>query len=87
MAEFTLAQLGENSQIEIRAARSSGRGAERFQGMLLAHGEAREGESMIVANESESVVPRIEFRNVSLAYDDQVVLNDVSFVVWPAELK
>ena len=42
---------------------------------------------MIVANESEPVVPRIEFRNVSLAYDDQVVLDDVSFVVWPAELK
>ena len=42
---------------------------------------------MIVANESEPIVPRIEFRNVSLAYDDQVVLDDVSFVVWPAELK
>ena len=42
---------------------------------------------MIVANKSEPVVPRIEFRNVSLAYDDQVVLDDVSFVVWPAELK
>lgn len=32
-------------------------------------------------------VPRIEFRNVSLAYDDLVVLDGVSFVVWPAELK
>ena len=42
---------------------------------------------MIVANESEPVVPRIEFRNVSLAYDDQVVLDNLSFVVWPAELK
>ena len=42
---------------------------------------------MIVANESEPVVPRIEFRKVSLAYDDHVVLDDVSFLVWPAELK
>ena len=32
-------------------------------------------------------IPRIEFRNVSICYDDEVVLNDVSFVVWPAELK
>jgi len=32
-------------------------------------------------------VPRIEFRNVFLAYDDHVVLDDVSFEVWPAELK
>ena len=88
MDESTLTMLGENSQIGIRAARSPDR-AERFQGMLLAQGEARagEGESMIVANESEPVVPRIEFRNVSLAYDDQVVLDDVSLVIWPAELK
>jgi phospholipid/cholesterol/gamma-HCH transport system ATP-binding protein len=39
-----------------------------------------------VAQET-AVIPRIEFRNVSLCYDDVVVLNDVSFVVWPAELK
>jgi phospholipid/cholesterol/gamma-HCH transport system ATP-binding protein len=32
-------------------------------------------------------IPRIEFRNVSICYDDEVVLDDVSFVVWPAELK
>jgi phospholipid/cholesterol/gamma-HCH transport system ATP-binding protein len=31
-------------------------------------------------------MPRIEFRNVSIAYDDQVVLEDVSFAVQPAEL-
>lgn len=35
MAELTLPHLGENSQIEIRAARSPDR-AERVQGMLLA---------------------------------------------------
>lgn len=40
-----------------------------------------------VAKKSEPIVPRIEFRHVSLAYDDQVVLDDVSFTVWPAELK
>jgi len=38
------------------------------------------------AEESASI-PRIEFRNVSICYDDRVVLDDVSFVVWPAELK
>ena len=38
------------------------------------------------AEESASI-PRIEFRNVSICYDDEVVLDDVSFVVWPAELK
>ena len=40
-----------------------------------------------VAKKSEPIVPRMEFRHVSLAYDDQVVLDDVSFTVWPAELK
>lgn len=39
-----------------------------------------------VAEETASI-PRIEFRNVSICYDDEVVLDDVSFVVWPAELK
>ncbi|HEX7296422.1 MAG TPA: ATP-binding cassette domain-containing protein [Pyrinomonadaceae bacterium] len=39
-----------------------------------------------VAKETASI-PRIEFRNVSICYDDEVVLDDVSFVVWPAELK
>jgi phospholipid/cholesterol/gamma-HCH transport system ATP-binding protein len=33
------------------------------------------------------IVPRIEFRHVSLAFDDQVVLNDVSFTVAPGEMK
>lgn len=28
-----------------------------------------------------------QFRKVSICYDDEVVLDDVSFVVWPAELK
>ena len=42
---------------------------------------------MVVAKKSGPIVPRIEFRNVSLAYDDQVVLDNLSFVVWPAELK
>jgi len=37
--------------------------------------------------EETAPIPRIEFRNVSICYDDQVVLDDVSFVVWPAELK
>ena len=39
-----------------------------------------------VAEESASI-PRIEFCKVSICYDDEVVLDDVSFVVWPAELK
>jgi phospholipid/cholesterol/gamma-HCH transport system ATP-binding protein len=34
----------------------------------------------------EQPIPRIEFRNVTLAYDDLVVLDDVSFKIWPAEL-
>jgi phospholipid/cholesterol/gamma-HCH transport system ATP-binding protein len=34
----------------------------------------------------EQPVPRIEFQNVSLAYDDLVVLDDVSFKIWPGEL-
>lgn len=37
--------------------------------------------------EETACIPRIEFRNVSICYDDEVVLDDVSFVVWPAELK
>lgn len=32
-------------------------------------------------------VPRIEFRDVSLAFDDVVVLDHVSFMVWPGEMK
>ena len=39
-----------------------------------------------VSEESAST-PRIEFRNVSICYDEEVVLDDVSFAVWPAELK
>ena len=39
------------------------------------------------AAEETASIPRIEFRNVSICYDDEVVLDDVSFVVWPAELK
>jgi len=34
----------------------------------------------------EQPVARVEFRNVSLAYDDLVVLDNVSFKIWPAEL-
>jgi len=37
--------------------------------------------------EETASIPRIEFRNVSICYDDEVVLDDLSFVVWPAELK
>lgn len=33
------------------------------------------------------IVPRIEFHDVSLAFDDQVVLNNVSFTVAPGEMK
>lgn len=33
------------------------------------------------------IVPRIEFRDVSLAYDDRIALDHVSFMVWPAEMK
>jgi phospholipid/cholesterol/gamma-HCH transport system ATP-binding protein len=35
---------------------------------------------------NEPLVPRIEFRKVSLAYGEHVVLDEVSFKVWPAEL-
>jgi phospholipid/cholesterol/gamma-HCH transport system ATP-binding protein len=37
--------------------------------------------------EETASIPRIEFRNVSICYDDELVLDDVSFLVWPAELK
>jgi ABC-type multidrug transport system ATPase subunit len=30
---------------------------------------------------------KIEFRHVSLSFDDQTVLDGVSFTVWPGELK
>ena len=33
------------------------------------------------------IVPRIEFHDVSLAFDDQVVLDNVSFTVAPGEMK
>jgi ABC-type transporter Mla maintaining outer membrane lipid asymmetry ATPase subunit MlaF len=33
------------------------------------------------------LVPRIEFRDVSLSFDDQVVLDQVSFTVAPGEMK
>jgi phospholipid/cholesterol/gamma-HCH transport system ATP-binding protein len=39
-----------------------------------------------VSKQNVSFVPRIEFRNVSLAYDDQVVLDGVSFSVAPGEM-
>jgi phospholipid/cholesterol/gamma-HCH transport system ATP-binding protein len=49
------------------------------------------GEMMTEKQPSEKMtdqpVPRIEFRDVSLAYDDQVVLDHVSFMIWPAEMK
>jgi phospholipid/cholesterol/gamma-HCH transport system ATP-binding protein len=43
--------------------------------------------NQIDVTEESASIPRIEFRNVSICYDEQVVLDDVSFVVWPAELK
>lgn len=51
--------------------------------MLVAQNEIMNQKD--VAEETASI-PRIEFRNVSICYDDEVVLDDVSFVVWPAEL-
>ena len=33
------------------------------------------------------IIPRIEFHDVSLAFDDQVVLDNVSFTVAPGEMK
>ena len=56
----------------------------KLQGMLFA--QIRIMNQKDVAEETVSI-PRIEFRNVSICYDDVVVLDDVSFVVWPAELK
>lgn len=40
-----------------------------------------------LANHSDDVAPAIEFRNVSLAYDDQAVLDNVSFSVLRGETK
>jgi phospholipid/cholesterol/gamma-HCH transport system ATP-binding protein len=39
------------------------------------------------ANSQAPLAPRIEFRDVSLAFDDEVVLDHVSFTVAPAEMK
>jgi ABC-type bacteriocin/lantibiotic exporter with double-glycine peptidase domain len=39
-----------------------------------------------VSKKNVPFVPRIEFRNVSLAYQDQVVLDRVSFSVAPGEI-
>jgi len=36
---------------------------------------------------SRAIIPRIEFRDVSLAYDDDLVLDHVSFTVAPGEMK
>ena len=32
------------------------------------------------------VIPAVEFRNVTFAYDDQIILNDISFRVMRGEL-
>ena len=40
-----------------------------------------------VSKGSVALVPRIVFRDVSLGYDDLLVLDHVSFAVWPGELK
>jgi phospholipid/cholesterol/gamma-HCH transport system ATP-binding protein len=37
-------------------------------------------------NDDTRVVPAIEFRNVTFAYDDQIILNDISFRVMRGEL-
>jgi phospholipid/cholesterol/gamma-HCH transport system ATP-binding protein len=37
--------------------------------------------------DNDQIVPRIEFHDVSLAFDDQVVLDNVSFTVAPGEMK
>lgn len=37
--------------------------------------------------DNHQIVPRIEVRDVSLAFDDQVVLDHVSFTVAPGEMK
>ena len=39
------------------------------------------------ATTSDTIVPRIEFRDVSLAYDEKLVLDHVSFTVNPGEMK
>jgi len=36
---------------------------------------------------TDAVIPRIEFRDVSLAYDEQLVLDHVTFTVNPGEMK
>lgn len=85
MDEFTLNQSGENSQKVISALRSpfSPESGYRECCLLSRRVMIQNG----VAKKGEPIMPRIEFRHVSLAYDDQVVLDDVSFTVWPAELK
>ena len=39
------------------------------------------------ANDSEPATPAVEFRNVSLSFDDQRVLDDISFTVQQGEIK
>ena len=47
-----------------------------------------QNEEIIMTNQGFSVTaPRIEFRNVSLAFGQKVVLDDVSFRVMPGEMK
>jgi phospholipid/cholesterol/gamma-HCH transport system ATP-binding protein len=55
--------------------------------MLIAQNEVGIMSQKDVAKRSVPPIPRIEFRNVWICYDDEVVLNDVSFAVLPAELK
>jgi phospholipid/cholesterol/gamma-HCH transport system ATP-binding protein len=55
--------------------------------MLIAQNERGIMSQKDVAKRSVPPIPRIEFRNVWICYDDEVVLNDVSFAVLPAELK
>ena len=37
-------------------------------------------------NDDTRVIPAVEFRNVTFAYDDQIILNDISFRVMRGEL-
>src|SRR5258707_26713 len=96
--EFTLTVLGENSQDRRIVTQRIG---ESLQGIPLARNNwsqvaffeecGRKGGVMVTEQRPEKtnlqVVPRIEFRDVSLAFDDQVVLAHVSFTVAPGEMK
>jgi phospholipid/cholesterol/gamma-HCH transport system ATP-binding protein len=50
-------------------------------------GDANDDSVIAKVDESEPLAPAIEFRNVHFSFDDQKVLDDISFVVQKGEIK